>query len=87
MHIFLKVIEAKYITAYQIELSFNNNEKKKVNLEFELWGEIFEPLKDIDKFKDFRLNNGTVAWSNGADFAPEFLYEHAKKHQVESVLE
>ncbi len=78
MSIFLKVMGAKYIRAYEIELSFNNGEKAKINLESELWGEVFEPLKDLEIFKDFHLNNGTIEWPNGADFAPEFLYEHAK---------
>jgi hypothetical protein len=39
-----------------------------------LWGEIFIPLKNIDYFKKFKLNPFTIEWENGADFAPEFLY-------------
>lgn len=39
-----------------------------------LWGEVFEPLKDVEKFKNFRLNPFTIEWENGADFAPENLY-------------
>ena len=49
---------------------------KRVNLESELHGEIFEPLKNPSLFKRVSVNpqTGTIEWPNGADFAPEFLY-------------
>ena len=41
------------------------------------YGEVFEPLKDKARFAEFALNQEleTIVWSNGADFAPEFLYQ------------
>jgi len=72
---FLHVDEAEYISEYKLKLRFNNNETKRVNLEDELYGEIFEPLKDKVLFQDFFISHNTVEWRNGADFAPEFLYE------------
>ena len=41
------------------------------------WRPIFEPLKDLSYFRQFKVNHDidTVVWPNHADFAPEFLYE------------
>ena len=81
---FLEVVKAKYIEDYKILLEFNNGVNKEVNLEKELNGEIFEPLKDKKFFKLFEINFNTIEWSNGADFAPEFLYEIGKEVKLVS---
>lgn len=57
---FLHVDEATYISDYQLQLKFNNNEIKKVDLKDELYGEVFEPLKDKQFFKDFFISHNTV---------------------------
>ena len=43
----------------------------------ELWGEVFEPLRDPEFFLQASVNaeTGTVEWPNGADVAPGFLHE------------
>ena len=46
-----------------------------MDLASELYGEVFEPLKDVSFFKSFTLEGHTFSWSNGADFAPEFLHD------------
>jgi len=72
-----KVTDAKYIKDYTLYLCFSDGSDGEVDLEHELDGEIFEPLKDLSYFKEFIFNQElhTVVWPNGADFAPEFLYE------------
>ena len=72
----VRVIEAKYVKDYVIWLRFNDGTEGEVDLEPELYGEVFEPLKDKQFFKSFFLNPDwhTIAWPNGADFAPEFLH-------------
>ncbi len=72
---FLHVEKAKYLGGYRLELTFNTAERKIADLENELCGEVFEPLKDKRIFSDFFISHNTVEWKNGADFAPEFLYE------------
>jgi hypothetical protein len=73
----IKVQKANYVKDFIIHFQFNNGVSKDINLESELWGEIFEPLKDVNLFKKFKLNSWTIEWENGADFAPEFLLKKA----------
>lgn len=75
-----KVIDAKYTKDFILYLRFSDGSEGEVNIRPELDGEIFEPLKDISYFKKFSVNKElhTVVWPNGADFAPEFLYEKIK---------
>ena len=75
-----RVIDAKYIKDYKLYLRFSDGSDGEVDLEQELEGEIFEPLNDISYFKDFTVNQElhAVVWPNGADFAPEFLYDKLK---------
>ena len=62
-------------------MSANLRDGTVVDLEHELDGEVFEALRDQEYFACAKLNpeTGTIEWSNGADFAPEFLYELATK--------
>ena len=41
---------------------------------------VFEPLRDEAYFKGFQVHPElhTITWPNGADFAPEFLYEKVR---------
>jgi len=72
---FLEVSSAKYLGDYKISLLFNNSESKTVDLSDKLIGKVFEPLKDKVYFQSFVIKFNTIEWSNGADFAPEYLYE------------
>ena len=38
-------------------------------------GEVFGELLDKKKFIQYALTPVTIEWANGADLAPEFLYE------------
>lgn len=73
---FLHIIEAKYIKDYRVWLRFNDGTTGEVDLASELEGTIFEPLKNVEYFKSFKLRGHTLSWDNGADFAPEFLRDH-----------
>ena len=68
------VIEAKYRGAYRIYLVFNDRSKGTIDFHRWLKGPVFEPLKDLDFFRRFFVDGGTVAWPNGADIAPETLH-------------
>lgn len=73
----LHVTEARYERDYVVYLKFNDGAEGFVDLAEELYGEMFEPLKDVPLFKSVRLDPelGTIVWANGADLAPEFLHD------------
>jgi hypothetical protein len=71
----LHVDRAEYIDDHSIHLWFNDGTDGQVDLRDVLTGPIFEPLREVAFFRRFTLEGGTVAWENGADFAPEYLRE------------
>lgn len=76
----LKVKSFSILKDYQIEITFNSGENRIVDLKNELTGEVFEPLKDLSFFnKAFLTEWHVIQWPNGADFAPEYLYQISKK--------
>ncbi len=74
----LEVVEAKYIDGYRLWIKFNNGKLGEIDLQDQLWGPAFEPLRDIHMFKKFVVSEelGTIKWENDVDFAPEFLLEN-----------
>jgi hypothetical protein len=71
----LWIKDAKYVDDYKISVIFSNDIQKTVDLKDQLYGEVFEPLLDIENFKQFKISDWTIEWQNGADFAPEYLYK------------
>ena len=71
----LRVIDVDYIRNYELLVTFSDGSKKIVNLEPYLTGEVFGELLDKEKFVQYGLTRATIEWANGADLAPEFLYE------------
>jgi hypothetical protein len=72
------IVRAEYRGEYRIHLAFNDGVANTVDVEPWLEGPVFEPLRDPAYFQRFFLEGGTIAWPNGADIAPETLYERAK---------
>jgi len=72
---FIHVTAVEYLNDYTLHLRFNTGAEGIVDLEPELYGAIFEPLRDKALFRQVRLTSRTIEWPNGADFAPEFLLE------------
>ena len=79
---FLHVDEADYLEGYRIHLRFNDGTSFEVDLSGSIDGPIFEPLHDIDFFRQFSVEGNTIVWPNGADFAPEYLYDLAQSQSV-----
>ena len=72
----LHILEAQVCGPHSLQLLFNDGTSKRVNVLPLLRGRIFEPLHDAAYFRRVTVDplGGTVVWPNGADFAPEALY-------------
>ena len=70
------VTAVKPVKGYRLLLTFEDGTSGEIDLADELWGPVFEPLRDRALFKQVSIDKtcGTVVWPNGADFAPEWLY-------------
>ena len=68
------LVDSRHLGGHRIWLRFDDGVEGEVDLATDLWGEVFEPLRDPSYFARFSVDD-TLVWPNGADFAPEFLYE------------
>jgi len=82
---FLHITAARYLYDYQVEVEFNNGRKGIADLSSALKGSVFGPLKSPVEFAKLALDDEleTIAWPNGADLAPEFVYFQAFRHDPE----
>ena len=71
----LRVKDVDYQGDYRLALTFSDGARKIVDLEPHLTGEVFGPLRDKELFIQYALTPITIEWVNGADLAPEYLYE------------
>jgi len=73
----IEVTTVRHLGGYRLRLGFSDGAVKDVDLTGTLWGPLFEPLKDPGYFAQVRIDeeSGTVCWPNGADLAPDALYE------------
>jgi hypothetical protein len=70
----LHVDRAEYIADHRVRVWFSDGSSGEIDLAGALDGPIFQPLKNVEYFQQFRLEGHTLAWENGADFAPEYLH-------------
>ena len=82
-----RVVRASHETAFRVRLTFNDGTEGSVDFAPWLSGPVFEPLKRPAYFRKFFIDGGTVAWPNGADIAPETLYEAAQATRSNPALQ
>jgi hypothetical protein len=81
--VFLHICGARHLRDFKVEVTFNDGRRGVADLRDSLIGKVFEPLRDVKVFGQLRVDPelDTIVWPNGADFAPEFIYFQAFKHE------
>jgi Protein of unknown function (DUF2442) len=76
-----RVVEVTALKDYRLQVLFQDSTSRTVDLSSELWGPMFEPLRDKTLFARAIVHPElhTVMWPNGADLSPEFLYKAAQQ--------
>ena len=70
------VVEARHVRDFVVWVRFEDGTEGEIDLASALQGPVFEPLKNREYFSRVTVAEyGTIAWPNGADVAPETLYE------------
>ncbi len=79
----LHTTEVQALSDYRLFLRFNNGTAGEVSLASALEGEVFGPLRDPAVFATATQHPvmRTVAWANGADLAPEYLFDLMQTQQ------
>ena len=76
------VIEAKRANGtYELLIKFNDGKNTIVDLKNTIEKDhrpVIRELLDVNMFNSFTVENDTVCWKNGVDFAPEYLYKIGK---------
>lgn len=72
---YIQVTDVEYGGNYTLICTFSDGAVKNVDMTPVLDAPAFKALKDIEQFKQFGLDE-TIFWANGADIAPEWLYDN-----------
>lgn len=73
-----KAIDVKVLKDYELEILFDNNEKRVFDVKPYFKFKIFEKLKDSNKFENVKISGLSIEWENGADICPDELYNNSK---------
>lgn len=67
-----RVVSVEARAGYQLRLTFDDGVVTEVDMADDLWGPMFEPLRDKSFFLQVRVDDEaqTVVWPNGLDLDP-----------------
>jgi hypothetical protein len=83
----MDIIDVEVLHAHVVRLRFADGVEKTVDLDPYLHGPVFAEVRDDPEvFAAVRVAPaaGTIVWPNGADLAPDTLYEERRSARMES---
>lgn len=81
----IKVSKVKPLNDMIMILTFSNGETKLFDATI-LNGEVFEPLKENNVFKNPVIDHGVVTWLDGEiDCSPEFMYDNSYAYDAMAI--
>lgn len=77
----MDITRVEVIGDYLLRLSFADGTVGDVDFSSRVWRGVFEPLREPSYFARVTVDpdGGTIVWPDGADMAPEPLYEEARR--------
>jgi hypothetical protein len=81
------VTKITYKGGYSYHIVFDDGTSGEVDFsEYLDKGPVFAPLRDLEFFTQAQIEGGTIAWPNGADIAPESLYDRVKRNRFVAAM-
>ena len=74
-----KAIDVKVLNNYELEIKFDNKERKIFDLKQNFKFKIFNDLKNYEEFKKVQISGLSIEWENGADICPDELYNNSRQ--------
>lgn len=71
-----RVSQVKPLRGYRLYVEFTDGVKGEIDMADRLFGPVFAPLKNWQLFSQVSIDEyGVPCWPNGADLAPDALYQ------------
>ena len=83
-----EVVKIEYRGNYQYFIQFDDGINAVIDFtEYLDFGPVFRALRDLSVFKSAKIEGGTISWPNGADIAPETLYEKTSQRTQDKLYQ
>lgn len=71
-----RILDAKYISDYKIEVSFDDAKAGCADLSSIFLNDtrpLISELRNSENFSKFSVSSNAISWDNGVDISPEYL--------------
>jgi hypothetical protein len=80
-----RVTRVEPLDGFRLAVELSDGVRGEVDLAGELWGPVFEPLKERELFEQAAVDRyGAICWPNRADLAPDALHARLSRRRAPS---